>query len=382
MRFETNIVLSEAFSRKIDALVPILECNLDRKRKMSVQSRQKFKQATRTIVGNLVRAKLGYDTLSISKDYNARKSATIFLKVFDSLISSGYVNQIHAGFYDRNSNRGAKTRVEATIELLEKISYSERDALQNLSTIPDREIELRDKSGNVLSWKQSVAVRQMSRNVATINAVLAPSTLALSGQIPMGVDRTSQCLKRIFNNGSFEQGGRFYGGWWQSVPSDLRRMIQICGEATIELDFKALHPTILYGRRGEMFAGDPYTVVPGSNRQHAKLALNAMLNAKNRRIRKPDGFDDESTISWSHLQREILEAHRPIAEQFYTGVGLELQYIDSQIAERVLLHFAAMGIPCLPVHDSFVVQARHKTELMNAMTKSSKNILGFTIDAT
>ena len=23
-------------------------------------------------------------------------------------------------------------------------------------------------------------------------------------------------LPRVFNNGSFDQGGRFYGGWWQS----------------------------------------------------------------------------------------------------------------------------------------------------------------------
>ena len=26
-------------------------------------------------------------------------------------------------------------------------------------------------------------------------------------------------LRRIFNNGSLQQGGRFYDGWWQSIPS-------------------------------------------------------------------------------------------------------------------------------------------------------------------
>ena len=28
-------------------------------------------------------------------------------------------------------------------------------------------------------------------------------------------------LHRVFNNGSFDQGGRFYGGWWQSIKLSL-----------------------------------------------------------------------------------------------------------------------------------------------------------------
>ena len=32
------------------------------------------------------------------------------------------------------------------------------------------------------------------------------------------IDVTQKRLRRIFNNGSFQQGGRFYGGWWQNIP--------------------------------------------------------------------------------------------------------------------------------------------------------------------
>lgn len=34
------------------------------------------------------------------------------------------------------------------------------------------------------------------------------------------VDFSKRALVRIFSNGSFEQGGRFYRGWWQQVPSE------------------------------------------------------------------------------------------------------------------------------------------------------------------
>ena len=41
-----------------------------------------------------------------------------------------------------------------------------------------------------------------------------------------------------------------------------------------------------------------------------------------------------------------------------------MQYIDSQLAERVMLHFANKGVPVLPVHDSFIIAAQHQRELV------------------
>ena len=34
---------------------------------------------------------------------------------------------------------------------------------------------------------------------------------------------------RVFNNGSWRQGGRFYGGFWQGIPSAYRKYIRIDG---------------------------------------------------------------------------------------------------------------------------------------------------------
>lgn len=40
---------------------------------------------------------------------------------------------------------------------------------------------------------------------------------------------------------------------------------------------------------------------------------------------------------------------------------------DSVLATGVLHHFANMGVPCLPVHDSFLVHHGYETELNNKM---------------
>jgi len=60
-------------------------------------------------------------------------------------------------------------------------------------------------------------------------------------------------------------------------------------------------------------------------------------------------------MSWAELRDRIIKVHKPIADHFFKGVGNHLQFQDSNIAERVMLHFASMDAPALPVHDSFIV---------------------------
>ena len=60
---------------------------------------------------------------------------------------------------------------------------------------------------------------------------------------------------------------------------------------------------------------------------------------------------------------KIEQKHSKIADQFYSGVGVKLQNIDSQIALGVVTHFAKKDIPVLPVHDSFIIAKEHKDDL-------------------
>ena len=50
--------------------------------------------------------------------------------------------------------------------------------------------------------------------------------------------------------------------------------------------------------------------------------------------------------------------------------------MDSQIAERVMLKLLAKGIPCLPVHDSFIVDRESTKELRQVMDDAYSALMG------
>lgn len=91
-------------------------------------------------------------------------------------------------------------------------------------------------------------------------------------QQPSYVELNRVRLHRVFNNGSFEQGGRFYGGWWQSIPSKYRPCITINGHATREFDYSNLHAAILYAQVGLPLQDDAY-VKPRSWRSFLKSSI-------------------------------------------------------------------------------------------------------------
>lgn len=56
-----------------------------------------------------------------------------------------------------------------------------------------------------------------------------------------------------------------------------------------------------------------------------------------------------------------------IRDKVQAYFGLRLQREDSDLAERVMLHFADRDVPVLPVHDSFIIAAQHRDELVRVM---------------
>lgn len=51
--------------------------------------------------------------------------------------------------------------------------------------------------------------------------------------------------------------------------------------------------------------------------------------------------------------------------------------MDSQIADNVLHYFTKKDIPCLCVHDSFIVPVKYKDELENVMKEEYRKEMGF-----
>jgi hypothetical protein len=137
-----------------------------------------------------------------------------------------------------------------------------------------------------------------------------------------------------------------------------------------ELDYKGIHPTLLYAEAGETLDGDPYDI-PGYPRKLVKRAFNIMVSARDRSgalkatLRKareltkddaiPEGYCTSLIIS--ALLGAIEQRHQSIAEAFCSDSGVRLQRIDSGMAERVMLDLVRKGIVSLPVHDSFITRA-------------------------
>ena len=57
-------------------------------------------------------------------------------------------------------------------------------------------------------------------------------------------------VRKIFSNGSFDKGGKFYGGWWQRISEKQREKILMDDRETIEIDYKSLHPVLAYAKKG------------------------------------------------------------------------------------------------------------------------------------
>ena len=61
---------------------------------------------------------------------------------------------------------------------------------------------------------------------------------------------------------------------------------------------------------------------------------------------------------------------------FATDIGLQAQYLDSCVAEDVMLSLLKLGITCLPIHDSFIVTVSHYSILEKQMYESYQKVMG------
>jgi hypothetical protein len=215
-------------------------------------------------------------------------------------------------------------------------------------------------------------------------------------------------LVAIFNNSDWNQGGRlyaherFFGINYQCLSSERRATIEISNYPIVERDYSGLHVVMLYAQEGCQYNGDPYAVVENKFRPLAKAAMLRLLNADSResavvsvrnqyeelkdvaglsqrKIALLQAFEECEDIEEIFLQLE--KAHEKIAKYFYTGIGLKLQSIDSQMALDIVSYFSDKGIVALPVHDSFIIQKKYDEELVAKMKEVySKYNNGFSCD--
>ena len=348
-----------------------------------------------------------------SNRYNKTHTYRIHInRAFEGMIELGYFFVTKKGASDGSAGKFL-TRYVATSKLTELFAGVKPEIISALPPPLDPDAEtiicqkkvftgLFNKQGRpikgkvFLDYQDNAESERMRQNLVQINKVLVkhwfdldvtPAELeAVEEEIRkkskendynLHINLANRSLHRIFNNIELTHGGRFYGGWWELVPSKLRSRIVINGKRTEEYDYSGLHPNMLYAMEGLAFPSDPYdNLVEGVPRDDCKVAFNAMLNSPKELKRLPKLNLIQYGTNWANLSAAIMERHKPIAHYFYTGFGKKLQRIDSDMAEEVMLFFANEGVPVLPSHDSFTMHQGYQEDLQKVMGKAFRDRFG------
>lgn len=363
---------------------------------------------------------------------------------FDKLYKLEYVD-MKKGYYDRAEKKGKVTRIWATEKLIKNlnelslISYSlsanigvyfDPDAVnitsENFTKLfYQNPVILKDAQKIRIIYENTRAVYDLKKflnfyndfitsfNITlpitytfSNNTTLSNSSIQYSSNshsYPLLGMKTDKCLYykrldcrlyRVFNNGKFDQGGRFYGGDYQRLSEEQRAKILIDGESVVEVDYSGLHGRMIYHYYEKIdYLDDPYLINGNKELRPAfkkmfQMCINATGKIASVRAFRKSLVEDEDgwelkklmhkyNVSPEWLYEKLFEKHQKISKFFSSGVGIKLQFIDSQIAENILKHFMRKGIACLCIHDSFIVQERYKDELIEVMRKEYKRKIGF-----
>jgi hypothetical protein len=230
-------------------------------------------------------------------------------------------------------HRGEQSRFKASGKLIKLLNQAPVTIIHD----PREVVILRDNNGDLIDYVETERSSRLRHNVRKINEAILSVAIGMQGRTvcqgdPIEGDgvhtgAASNQLYRVFNRGSFGLGGRFYGPWWQNIPSELRADITINGVQTIEMDYPRLHPTLMYAEAGKPMRGDPYNL-PDWPRDLVKVAFNTLVNADTRQAAiRSIANEIGGAGAYSKAQtlvREIEAKHTPVAHMFGSGAGLRL----------------------------------------------------------
>jgi len=349
----------------------------------------------------------------LEERYNKLNISYKTVTVVDSLEKKGYLELIK-GHLDRT---GAKTshisRMRATDKLISLIKDDYEINPEMVELYPHLEcIILRDYDAKrnkrdipyvddrrTIGWRNELYRYNnlLRRTFIDIPHFPKEGVYGRSKKRKIKINRNDKFVRRIFSNGTFKDGGRFYGGWWQRLPKEWRGKIKINDSPVVEIDYSGLHIVMLYAKEGidywKVIGNDPYELVgiEKSERMRGllKLILLCAINAKdkisaikavNQRINQD--IDDyrwvkEEKINLTELIDKFAKKHKTISDNyFFTGYGVKLQHLDSLIAEQIINLMTKKDIPVLCIHDSFIVQSDKEGLLRDYMQLSFDVVLG------
>lgn len=329
---------------------------------------------------------------SRSPYYPEWMSSRLLKKAIDSLANAGLLisNLARPTLVKTDSRRSTFALSQEFVAQLTEIGVDRQSVQRDDESAPVVFL----KKGELTHQKydpRDPAVVEKIAFLRAYNANLREQHLGVRGEGPplTAKEERKNRIYRHFKN-SFQEHGRFYGGWWQGTSAARRASITINDEATVELDYASFHPRLLYHLQGCELECDAYDIPEimeaaandgmdwAEVRPVVKAVFCHMLNSKRRGgYQRSEAFDGwPPSLSRKDGIALIERRHKGIAKYFYSGQSLSLMNLDSEICELVLRCGLHDGVVILPVHDSFIVQAEHEEWLSAVMDEAYAEITG------
>ena len=253
---------------------------------------------------------------------------------------------------------------------------------------------LKDPDHKLIKYQDTASIRSMRADINEQNAFLSDFDIGLSPSCGFFDDQGFMMVQgrrisphrsiayRVFNC-DWNSGGRWYGPWWQNLPSGLRPSILIDSQATVEEDISCCHPRLLFAAAGtDLVKGDFYSQF-NQPRNEMKRAFNTMLNASSRRA-AVGAIEADLRLSmvgplvhrpppWCACWRKS----RCWPLSGICGFGLQLQNVDAAICTWILRRLRRAAIPCLSIHDSFIVPQGCRDSLLVVMQEGFDRALKY-----
>ena len=339
-----------------------------------------------------------------SKRYNLNKISARPLKfLVDSLEKHGWVDTSQWYYDKKNEENRWCSRMRPSKKLI-KTFKEFKITPKCIYRKPVDCIRLKDSKERLVEYTDTPTTNSMRNKLFAYNNLLLKTRIKIKRN--KNVNRYLELhpvnfknieYYRVFNDSSFELGGRFYGAWWVTLSKDARGNITLDGEKTIELDYSSIGIHLLYSQENLNYYdlndpnSDPYTLkgIDPEEREVNKKIITFALNMSPGDRHRKFVYTVRKKIKKTNDKRSILgikkllnvptprEVHKrlrifeeenvPIKHHLFTSVGTRSQFKDSCIAENVIERMVSMRIPVLVIHDSFIVQYRNGKLLRGLM---------------
>ncbi|MCG5538361.1 hypothetical protein, partial [Halorhodospira sp. 9622] len=360
-----------------------------RTRKRRPRDQEIFQQVITALVANLVYHHLianDGEGVAISRSrqvlgrksrYRPKASSSVLPQIMDRLAAPELgIMRIELGHQEVFS-KARRTRIWPERELIKRIDRYDLH-FEDLGMEDHETVYLKSKTdgtgdpADLVEYEDTELTNQLRSRMLKINqwlnhADILVDDLRLSSA--QRIDPSDRHLRRYFTRGSFQSGGRLFGGFWQPMSkADRLDCIAIDDEPVVSLDYSQMAPRILYAKTGLLPTFDDAYTIPGliGHRGVVKKIFNALLFVEQPMVRLPR--DTRGDLPWTIRGPELIDQvkafHAPIAHHFETGIGHSVQYTESEILVGVLEELRERHVVALPIHDAVLVKesARNVTK--------------------